>query len=182
MKRKTAKEILAESFRELAEIKPVDKITVPEIVENCGYSKTTFYREFKDKYDLMAWDYTRRQKVIMDQTASPDYEWKTTLLEGAYLFYEQRDYLKNLLLHTNGYESFSQYMKQSHFDSLKKSVLDASGEQKLDIKTEMYVRTYCQGTVDLICDWIMGVYDVRPEELAEVFENCLPVPLHRYLL
>ena len=94
MKRKTAKEILAESFRELAEKKPVDRITVPEIVENCGYSKTTFYREFKDKYDLMAWDYTRRQKVIMDQTASPDYEWKTKLLEGAYLFYEQRDYLK----------------------------------------------------------------------------------------
>ena len=36
MKRKTAKEILADSFRELAEKKPVDKITVPEIVENCG--------------------------------------------------------------------------------------------------------------------------------------------------
>ncbi|MBO6094127.1 MAG: TetR family transcriptional regulator C-terminal domain-containing protein, partial [Oscillospiraceae bacterium] len=97
-------------------------------------------------------------------------------------FYEQRDYLKNLLLHTNGYESFSRYMKHTHFESLKKCVLDASGEQDLDIKTEMYVRTYCQGTVDLICDWIMGVYDVRPEELAEVFENCLPAPLHQYLL
>ena len=55
MKRKTAKEILAESFRELAGSKQVDKITVPDIVENCGYSKTTFYRLFKDKYELMAW-------------------------------------------------------------------------------------------------------------------------------
>lgn len=41
MKRKTAREILAESFRELAASKPVDKITVPNIIENCGYSKTT---------------------------------------------------------------------------------------------------------------------------------------------
>ena len=98
------------------------------------------------------------------------------------MFYEQRDYLKNLLLHTNGYESFSRYMKQSHFDSLKKCVLDASGEQKLDIKTEMYVRTYCRGTVDLICDWIMGAYDVGPEALAEVFEECLPRPLRKILL
>ena len=91
MRRKTAKEILAESFRELAEKKSVDKITVPDIVENCGYSKTTFYRLFKDKYDLMAWDYAKRQKEIMDQTERPDYEWKTTLLEGAFLFNEQRE-------------------------------------------------------------------------------------------
>ena len=63
MKRKTAREILAESFRELAGSKPVDRITVPEIIENCGYSKTTFYRLFKDKYDLMAWDYGQMKKL-----------------------------------------------------------------------------------------------------------------------
>ena len=56
MKRKTAKEMLVESFRELAEKKAVDKITVQDIIEACGFSKTTFYRSFKDKYDLMAWD------------------------------------------------------------------------------------------------------------------------------
>ena len=65
MKRKTAREILAESFRELALSKPVDKITVPNIIENCGYSKTTFYRLFKDKYDLMAWDYAQRLQAIV---------------------------------------------------------------------------------------------------------------------
>lgn len=182
MKRKTSKEILAESFQELAKKKPVDKITVPDIVQNCGYSKTTFYRLFKDKYDLMAWDYTRRQQVIMDQMENPDYEWKTTLLEGAFLFNEQRDYLKNLLLHTTGYESFSRYMKQRHFDTLEKCVLDASGEKELDVMTEMYVRSYCQGTVELICDWIMGAYDVGPEALAEVFEESLPQPLRKILL
>lgn len=182
MKRKTAKEILAESFREIAEKKSVDKITVQDIIENCGYSKTTFYRSFNDKYDLMAWDYIRRQQQIMDRTQSADYEWKTTLIEGAMLFNEQKDYLKNLLLHTNGLDSFSRNMKKIHFESLKKCVLNASGMKELDVKTEMYVRTYCQGTVDLICDWIMGAYDVPPEALAEVFENCLPIPLRQYLL
>ena len=182
MKRKTAKEILAESFREIAALKLVDKITVPDITENCGYSKTTFYRLFQDKYDLMAWDYIRRHREIMDQTENSDYEWKTTLLDGAHLFNEQKEYLKNLLLHTSGYDSFSKNMKQIHFDSLRKCVLDASGEKELDVMTEMYVRTYCQGTVDLICDWIIGAYDVGPEVLAEVFEECLPQPLRKILL
>lgn len=182
MKRKTAKEMLVESFRELAEKKAVDKITVQDIIGNCGYSKTTFYRSFKDKYDLMAWDYIKRHRQIMDKTEKADYAWKTTLIEGALLFNEQKDYLKNLLLHTNGLDSFSSNMKLVHFDSLKKCVLEASGMKELDVKTEMYVRTYCQGTVDLTCDWIMGAYDVSPEELAEVYEKCLPEPLHKYLL
>lgn len=73
-------------------------------------------------------------------------------------------------------------MKQRHFTVLEKRILDTSGKEELDIKTEMYVKTYCQGTVELICDWIMGVYDVSPEELAQVFEDCLPLPLHKYLL
>ena len=41
MKWKTAKEILAESFREIAEMKPIDKITVKDITKNCGYSTAT---------------------------------------------------------------------------------------------------------------------------------------------
>ena len=51
MKRKTAKEILAESFIELAQTKKIDKITVKDITDNCGYSSATFYRQFRDKYD-----------------------------------------------------------------------------------------------------------------------------------
>lgn len=51
MRRKPAKEILAESFRELAETIPIDKITIKDIVYNHDYSPATFYRYFKDKYD-----------------------------------------------------------------------------------------------------------------------------------
>ncbi|MBQ9198052.1 MAG: TetR family transcriptional regulator [Clostridia bacterium] len=72
MKRMTAQEILAESFREIAEKKPVDKITVQDIINNCGYSKTTFYRVFKDKYDLMAWYYFRRHRLILAPTENAD--------------------------------------------------------------------------------------------------------------
>ena len=41
MQRKAAKQILAESFREVAQTKSIDKITVRDITENCGYSGTT---------------------------------------------------------------------------------------------------------------------------------------------
>ena len=67
MKRKTAKEILAASFQELAEVKSIDKITIRDIVDNCGYSSATFYRNFRDKYDLIAWEHTRAVAEIVDR-------------------------------------------------------------------------------------------------------------------
>ena len=83
VKRKTAKELLAESFWELAEEKPIDRITVGEIVRNCGYSTATFYRHFKDKYDLIVWAYTQTVADTMNQIGIDGYPWKHTLLEGA---------------------------------------------------------------------------------------------------
>ena len=82
MKRKTAKEILAESFREVAETKPIDKITIRDIVDNCGYSPATFYRQFSDKYDLIAWDYVARTTVIIDKVGVDAYQWKHTWADG----------------------------------------------------------------------------------------------------
>lgn len=55
MQRKTAKQILAESFREVAQTKSIDKITVRNITENCGYSGATtpfFPHECEKAFDL----------------------------------------------------------------------------------------------------------------------------------
>ena len=86
MKRKTTKEILASSFREVADSKPVDKITVRDITENCGYSPATFYRHFRDKYDLIAWVYTRSVEKIMDTIDKENSTWNQSLLACANLF------------------------------------------------------------------------------------------------
>lgn len=37
----------------------------------------------------------------------------------------------------------------------------------LDEKTDMYIRLYCQGTVALTCEWILGKYKASPEELGK---------------
>ncbi len=182
MKRKTAKEILAESFREIAGKKAANKITVADIAENCGYSTTTFYRQFRDKYDLMAWEYTRQIEEIMNSGALYNADWQKVCLAAARFFGSQKDYLRNLLMHTEGDDSFVQDMKQIHYDAVCGCLKNAMNAEKLDIKTEMCIRIYCGGCVDLSCDWIMGKYDVNAEELAEVFAKTIPEPARKYLI
>ena len=181
MKRKTAREIFAESFRELAENKSVDKITVREIADNCGYSSATFYRQFRDKYDLIAWDYSRRLEAIMLQIGVKECSWRQSLIDAANYFQEQKRYLANLFLHTSGLDSFICNMTEIHVSCLKEIVQRVSQTTRLDAKTEMYIRIYVLGTVHLTCEWILGNYSVSPKELAEVYENSLPEPLRQYL-
>ncbi len=182
MKRKTAKELLADSFRELASVKNIDKITVQDIVDNCGYSPATFYRSFKDKYDLIAWDYARRTEAVMDQVDGVSYSWKQTLLDGALLYQSQKEYLANLLHHTSGHDAFILYMTEINFRVLKKYLLEVSGKTDLTSQEIMYVRIYCLGTVCLTCEWLLGQHEATPEQIADVYEQALPEPLKPYLL
>lgn len=181
MRRKTTKELLAEAFQELAAAKPIDKITVKDITENCGYSVATFYRQFRDKYDLIAWDYTRRVEKIMAQVDTDGTAWRQTLTDGAALFSEQREYLANLFLHTSGLDSFIGYMREINYASLKNVVLRMSGLTALDEKTDMLIRTYVMGTVQLTCEWILGRCKASKETLAMVYAEVLPEPLRRYI-
>ncbi len=177
MKRKTTKEILAESFRELAESKSIDKITVQEIVDNCEYSTATFYRHFKDKYDLIAWDYARKAEEIMAQLMTDDTRWNQTLMDWAEFFQTEKEYLANLFLHTSGHDSFIQYMTEIHYRAFTKHLRAVSRQDELDEKTTLLARTYCLGTVCLSCEWILGKYRVTKDELAAIYESALPQAL-----
>ncbi len=177
MRRKTTTELLAESFRELAESRSIDKITVQEIVNNCDYSSATFYRHFKDKYDLIAWDYAQKATGIMSRLSENDTLWKQTLLDWAAYFHAEKEYLANLFLHTSGHDSFIQYMTEINYRAFENYVLSYTGLRELDRKTALLARTYCLGTVCLSCEWILGTYDITPEQLAEIYEKAVPLPL-----
>ncbi|MBR5991226.1 MAG: TetR/AcrR family transcriptional regulator, partial [Clostridia bacterium] len=55
---RTKNDILV-AFNTLAEKKGFERITVQMIADEAGISRATFYRYFKDKYDVMNFNYTK---------------------------------------------------------------------------------------------------------------------------
>lgn len=51
----TTKQALETSLKRMMLKKPLDKITIRDITEDCGISRMTFYYHFKDIYDLVEW-------------------------------------------------------------------------------------------------------------------------------
>ncbi len=61
------KNALAKSLKKLSETTPIDKITVIQIVDDCGVNRQTFYYHFKDIYDLVAWIYQTETTEIIGE-------------------------------------------------------------------------------------------------------------------
>ena len=49
------KRALEQSLKNLLLKKPLNKITINDIAEDCGINRMTFYYHFKDIYDLVEW-------------------------------------------------------------------------------------------------------------------------------
>ena len=114
VERKSTKNLFAESFRELSTLKPADKITVKEICKNCGLTPPTFYNHFHDKYDFIAWIYSTRAEEIINKIDIEDYKLKDAVQDVIKYFFDNKTFLKNLLMNTSGQNSFINYIAQFH--------------------------------------------------------------------
>lgn len=55
MSKLTTKKAIALALKEVMKTKPLSKITVNEIAEECSINRQTFYYHFQDIQDLVEW-------------------------------------------------------------------------------------------------------------------------------
>lgn len=115
MNRKSTKEVLANSFWELLDKKPVIKISVQEITIGGQCSVSTFYRCFRDKTDLMSWTY----QALLYETVGPidgfmD-NFTRSIRMGIEACQKNKKRLKNLILNTEGQDSFAKIMSYKKY-------------------------------------------------------------------
>ncbi len=169
------------SFQELALQKPISKITITNITDNCGLSQPTFYRYFKDKYDLIAWAYITDAESIMGKLGTDGYAWRDTLYDAMRYFDERRSLAVNALKHTSGRDAFVRQMEQINVGLLCNEIRKTIMTEKIPDDILDMVKIYCYGTVRILCEWLTDHIPTTPEKLAEVMEKSLPEPLKVYL-
>lgn len=181
MIRKTTKEILTESFVELAEVKPIDKISIMEIVENCSMTKPTFYRYFKDKYDLIAWIYVQEAQKNVDRIGTGGYVWRDTLLDGLRYYEKNRKFMVNALKHTSGRDSFINRINKTDIEYITAEIKKKLGIKKIPEDLTAMIRIYCYGTGQYLCEWLLDLEPVSCETAAKVMEAAIPDQLKPFL-
>lgn len=171
-----AKKLLADALYDLVKEKDFDVITVNDICKYSGVSRATFYRYFRDKYELMSYHYENFVKsMFLDVESS--LTWKEKLYEYANFYMQHKEYFKNILNY-DGQNSFDEFLytySLFHFTKLAKKKYNISKEIVFAIKM------YCYGNSMIVRDWLNGELDLTIEEFCTYRYATMPQIMKDFL-
>lgn len=168
--------LLAESIKELMKTIPLDKITVKEIVARCGTTRQTFYRNFKDKYDLVNWYFDRIVKKTIKQMGV-----SLTLQEALvkkFEYIKEDKHFFTSALSSSDYNNLMDYDYQCIYHFYK-SIAQKKGEVTPEI--DFLIQFYCHGSMEMMAEWVKNDMDISPEKMAYHLELAMPEKLRIYL-
>lgn len=104
----TTKRALEASLKNLLLQKPLDKITIHDIAEDCGISRMTFYYHFKDIYDLVEWSCVEDATRALKGKKTYD-TWQEGFLNIFQAVQENKPFIMNVY-HVVSRERIEQYL------------------------------------------------------------------------
>ena len=159
------KNALVFSFRDLLLKKPLHKITINDITENCGVNRMTFYYHFQDIYDLIDWMFTQdAEKIIKNKETFGS--WQDAMTAIFKMVLNNKTIILNIY-HSLSHEQVENYLNNLIFNILK-DVVD-NNAKKLDVKEEdkkFIADFYKYAFTGVILNWIKTDMKVTPEVMA----------------
>ena len=162
------KRALEQSLKNLLLKKPLTKITINDIAEDCGINRMTFYYHFKDIYDLVEWCCIEDAKKALDEKRTYD-TWQQGFIPLFESVRENKPFIMNVY-HCVDREQVEKYLNPL-VDDLLMGVIEerAAGATVRDEDKQFIARVYSYSFVGLMLDWIRDDMKDDPEELVKKF-------------
>ena len=165
---KVTKRALEQSLKNLLLKKPLTKITIGDITEDCGINRMTFYYHFKDIYDLVEWACLEDARRALDEKKTYD-TWQQGLLQIFAAVQENKPFILNVYrcVHREQVEKYLQPL----VDQLLLDVIEeeSSGMMIREEDKQFIAKVYAYIFIGIMLDWIKD--DMR-ESQDSGFEHC----------
>lgn len=160
------KRALSASLKHLLLQKPLSKITVTDITEDCGISRMTFYYHFKDIYDLVEWTCVEDAKRALEGKKTYD-TWQQGFLQIFEAVQENKPFIRNVY-HSVSREQVELYLHKLTYDLLIGVVEEqARGMQVRDEDKAFIANFYKYAFVGLMLDWVKNDMKEDPKRIID---------------
>ena len=162
------KRALEDSLKHLLLKKPLNKITINDIAEDCGINRMTFYYHFKDIYDLVEWVCLEDAKRALDGKSSYD-TWQQGFVRIFRAVQENKPFVMNVYRCVNR-EQVEHYLTPLTDDLLMGVIDELSADMVVREEDKAFIaRVYSYAFVGLMLDWIKDDMRSDPEKLVARF-------------
>ncbi len=141
------------SLKNLLLKKPLSKITINDITEDCGINRMTFYYHFKDIYDLIEWSCIEDAKKALE--GKKTYEtWQQGFLQIFEAVQENRPFILNVYRSVSR-EQVEIYLYKLTYDLLIGVVNERSAGMNIrEDDKEFIANFYKYAFVGVMLDWV----------------------------
>lgn len=159
------KRALEQSLKNLLLQKPLSKITISDITEDCGISRMTFYYHFKDIYDLVEWACAEDAARALQNKKTYD-TWQQGFVQIFHAVRENKVFVMNVYRCVNR-EQVEKYLVPLT-DQLIMGVITerAAGMTVREADQQFIAQVYSYAFVGIMLDWIRDDMRADPEELV----------------
>lgn len=162
----TTKRALAASLKKLLLKKPLDKITITDIAEDCEVNRQTFYYHFKDIYDLIEWICLEDAAKVLDGKKTYD-TWQKGFLQIFEALLTNRPFIMNVY-HSISREQVELYLYKVTYGLLIGVIEEQAAAMCVRDEDKQFIADfYKYAFVGLVLEWIRGGMKQDPAQIIE---------------
>lgn len=174
------KQLIAQTLKKLMINVPLDKISVQDIVKECGLNCKTFYYHFQDKQALVCWIFDTEFAALTD--LNQDNSVFDELVEH---LYKNRDFYV-VALSSDVQNNLSEHFFKIIFDANMKKIKQLLGDRKMVAdEITLIANFFSNAVVGSITQWARDGMRSFPYQysakLYPISEECMKYIIERYI-
>ena len=171
--------VFAQAIKGLIKVHPLDKIAVTDIVTRSGMTRQTFYRYFKDKYDLVNWYF---EKLVLKSfrqmgdgcSLQEALQLKFAFIKSEHSFFKEA-------FKSNDYNNLIHYDFCCIYDFYKEYIHKNTGKT-LSSDIDFLLKMYCRGSVDMTVEWVLNDMPISKEDIVTYLIEAIPDKLKECMM
>ncbi len=166
------KRALEDSLKHLLLKKPLNKITISDITDDCGINRMTFYYHFKDIYDLVEWACLEDATAALKGNTTAE-TWQHGFLQIFYAVRENKPFILNVY-HCVSREQVERYLTPLTDQLLMHVIEEMAANMVVRDEDKAFIaQVYSYAFVGLMLDWIKNNMKADPEILVDKFSQVI---------
>ena len=160
------KKAIKQSFIKLLNERPFDKITIKDIVEDCGVNRNTFYYYYQDIYQLLRDIFDSETMELSENRVEYD-SWEDGIIAAAHFAMKN----KRLIYHV--YNSISREELERYLYAASELIMveyikkKANGMNVSEEDIELICLFYKHAVVGIMVDWLQHGMKREPDDIIK---------------